>query len=413
MQKNQNHKISHVTYIINTEKEKFKNKVISANAKFIKGRKKGNLNKKEEENEINPYSNASIKLKNIYRILSSKKMDGSIIKMILYSIIIFILVLGTGMLNIIIYYQLKNSTYSFFTLIRKSDNLYQNLLFEISIVKEMLIINYSYYNNLLTGDKELYYQSLTRMIFQYYSDNAFIISNITNNFNILSKEDEESIILVYSAYPELNAALYHISQLKMKEIYHYDEDIYYFLRNGMSNLLLTSQNQMWTLTEKLEEKINYGHKTIIICCISIFLVYCICIFILIYFYNNITKNKQNYLNILKEIDINLIISSLQKCERLNQKLQEKKENKEIKKGKINFEYSSEDYSEKENENSVFLIDKNNKIDKISLVKNDKKENKKNSKKIYVIYFISVYFTFCFFYLANSDICLLLSKNDPL
>ena len=133
MQKNQNYKISHVTYIINTEKEKFKNKVISANAKFIKGRKKGNLNKKEEENEINPYSNASIKLKNIYRILSSKKMDGSIIKMILYSIIIFILVLGTGMLNIIIYYQLKNSTYSFFTLIRKSDNLYQNLLFEIII----------------------------------------------------------------------------------------------------------------------------------------------------------------------------------------------------------------------------------------------------------------------------------------
>ena len=54
------------------------------------------------------------------------------------------------MLNIIIYYLLKNSTYSFFNLIRKSDNLYQNLLFEISIVKEMSIINYSYYFDIVS-----------------------------------------------------------------------------------------------------------------------------------------------------------------------------------------------------------------------------------------------------------------------
>ena len=41
----------------------------------------------------------------------------------------------------------------------------------------------------------------------------------------------------------------------MEEIYQYNQDVYYFLKNGMSNLLISSERQMWTLTEKIEEKI--------------------------------------------------------------------------------------------------------------------------------------------------------------
>ena len=409
IQKNHNYKISQVTSVINGEKEKHKNisSKYLANTKFMKGRKKGNTNKKEEDNEVNTYNNTSMKLKEIFRTLSSKKLEKPIMQMFFSSIIIFILIIGTGILNTLIYSYLKNSIYTIFLLIQKSDNLYQNLLFEISLIKEMLITNSSYYNNTLNANKVLYYQGLSKKIYQYYRDNSFIISNLTNHFNILSKEDEESItqkqidlyiidplnsfrfnfqykkytILIYSAYRELNSALYHISQLKMEEIYNYDDDVFYFLKNGMSNLLISSERQMWTLTEKLKEKIKSGHNIIIICCISIFFVYCLCIFIFSYFYKRIILKRDNYLSILNEIDNNLIISSLQKCEQFFQKIQERKLNNDNR--KISFDSSSANNSEIDNDNSSFIIEKKNKDESIAKEKINKNEKNKKSENNYI------------------------------
>ena len=194
LQKGHSHKISHITYLMNTEKEKLKhsNSKFLANAKYLKGKKKGIINKKEE-NEINTFSMTSLKLKEIYRVLSSKEKESSIIKLLIISIVIFILIIGTSILSILIYLYLKDNIYTFYILIQKSDTLYQNLLLEITIVKEMLIANSSYYNNTLINNKALYYQALSQMLYHYFLDNTFIISNLTNNFNVLSKKDEESI----------------------------------------------------------------------------------------------------------------------------------------------------------------------------------------------------------------------------
>ena len=428
LQKGQNHKISHVTYVMNQEKEKLKhsNSIYIATAKYMKGRKKGVINKKEE-NETNPYSITSMKLKEIYRTLQSKHKEKSIIKMFLYSIIIFVLVVGMGIMNILIYNYLKGSIYSFFILIQKSDNLYQNLLFEISLVKEMLILNSSYYNNTLNKDKNIYYQSLSRIIYNYYFENAFILSNLTNNFNILNKEDEESIIqkqielyildplnstkfnyqyksykiLVYSAYRELNSALYHISELKMEEIYQYNDDVYYFLKNGMSNLLISSEQQMLTISRKFNEKIKVGQNIIIFCCAGIFIIYCFCVFIFSFFYNKVTAKKQTYLSIFNEFDNNLIISFIQKCEKFFQKLQERKNDKELKDEKISFESSSANYSEIENDTASFLHDKKIKDEKILQSINNKKEQKKKIKKSYL--FQVILFLVLFAWQVGSNI----------
>ena len=415
LQKNQNYKISHVAYLMNAEKEKVKhsNSRFIINAKLMKGRKKGNSIKKDEENEINPHNMTSMKLKEIYRALSSKKMEKSIFKMHLFSVIIFLLMIATGVFNIVIYYYLKNSIYSIFILIEKSDNLYQNLLFEITLVKELLILNNPLYTNTLNNNKTLYYQQLSGMIYQYYRDNAFIISNVTNNFNILSKEDEENItrkqvdmymidplkttqfnyqiknysILLYSAYRELNSALYHISQLKMEEAHHYHDDVYFFLKNGKSNLLINSERQMWALNEKMSEKIKSGHNILIICIIAIFLFYCLYYFIFSYFYKKISLKRKNYLSVLIELDKNLIISSLDKCEKFLKKLQEKKESNDLNKRKISANSSSIYNSEVENDNYGFSIENKNKDEKILQNKIDKKEEKVKSKKRYIYQFI--------------------------
>ena len=345
--------MSHVTYLINIEKEKVRNSSAKflVNAKLMKGRKKGSINKKEEEeNEINSYNPNSIKLKEIYRELSSKKLEKSIFRMLLFSFIIFILIIGTGMLNIIIYLNLKEHISSFFNLIEKSDKLYQNILFVISLVKELLIASFPIYTNTLINNKPLYYKSITKRIQNYYIDNTYILSNLTNDFNILSKEDEETItkkqvdihvinpiqitksgyvtkkytVFIYSAYRELNCALYHISQLSIDEIHHYNNDVFYFLKNGKSDLLVSSERQMYMLNGLMEEKIKSGHKTIIICCIAIIFVYGLCMFLFSYLYKKITIKRNNYLLILKDLEHNLIISCLQKCEKFSKKLEEKR-----------------------------------------------------------------------------------------
>ena len=414
MQKGQRHKISHVTYVLNQERERLRhsNSRYITTAKYTKGRKKGIINKKEE-NEFNHYSITSMKLKEIYRSLQSEHKDKSIIKMFLYSIIIFFLVVGGCIMDLIIFNYLKGRIISFFVIVQKSDNLYRNIIFEISLVKEMLIANNSYYNNTLSKDKNIYYHSLSRMIYNYYFENAFILSNITNNFYILNSEDGERIsnkyvelyaldpfkstkfnyqyksykVLTYSAYRELNSALYHISELKMDEIYYYNDDVYYFLKNGMSNLLISSQIQFLTLTEEFSENIKRWNNVIIICCVVIFVIYCLCVFIFSYFYNKIKEKKQSYLSIFNEFDNIAIISFIQKCENFFQKLQERKNNKELEYEKKSLESSSTNISEIENDTVSFLLNSKNKEKKIIEPINNKKEQKLKIENTYLFQII--------------------------
>ena len=419
LQKGQNHKISQVTFVMNAEKERLKhsNSRYISSTKYFKGKKKGNINKKEED-ELNTYSITSNKIKEIYRALLSKNSEKSVLNLFLYSIIIFILILGTGIMNVFIFSYLKNEIYSFFFLIQKTDNFYQNLLFEITLVKELLIINSSYYNNTLNKNKTMYYHQISRMIYHYFSENTFILSDISNNLNILNPEDELSItqkqvelyildplksfdkyqyksyrILVYSAYRELNSALYHISQLTMEEIYQYQDDVYYFLKNGMSNLLISSEDQMWTLTEKFKEKIKYGHRIIIICCVAILVVYIICFLIFFHFNKFVVKKKQNYLSIFKELDDDLIVESLQKCEKFIKQMLTKKNNKELNEVKKLSDSSYLNDSEKENDNFSLLIEKRNKGNDIIKSKNNKNENKKKSRYNHIFQIILFFLLF--------------------
>ena len=410
LQKDPKYKISHVTYVINKEKEKLKNNNnrFIPSAKFMKGKKRGDGIKKEE-NEINIYSNTTLKLKEIYRALASTKKEDVIIKLTIVSIIIFLFVVGTGIMNTLIFLNIKKNIYTFYILIKNSDNLYQNLLFEIIIVKEMVLASNPYYENPLNiSNTFLYYYLMSNMINNYYMENAYILSNLTNNFNILDPKDEESItkktvelytinpiksefgyyqykkynLLVYSAYRELNGALYHIAHLPLNDIFQYQDDVYYFFKNGMSNLLISCERQMWTLTEKFFDNVNSGHIKIIICIVVAFGVYFLCCVVFIYFYKKVNIKKNKYLSIFNELDSNLIVSSLRKCEKFYQQLEESKVEKEkqIKKKEALLNSSSDICSENENNNDSIKFSLNNKNEQskaINLLKSGKEFKNKN------------------------------------
>ena len=246
---------------MNIEKEKLKhsNSKFLSNAKFLKGKKKGAINKKEE-NEVNTFSMTSLKLKEIYSVLSSKGKDSSIIKMFIYSIIIFLLIIGTSILNILIYLYFKDNIHTFYILIEKSENLYQNLLLEITIVKEMLIAKSSYYNNTIINNKALYYQALSKMLYHYFSENTFIISNLTNNFNVLNKQDEETGIkmpLYKNMFSSNNNDIYYYAVNKM-----YSSQIKEYMKHRINWVFVSSNNLDKNITINFSwryysNKINY------------------------------------------------------------------------------------------------------------------------------------------------------------
>ena len=186
---------------------------------------------------------------------------------------------------------------------------------------------------------------------------------------------------------------YYIVLIVKNEIYYYNDHVYYFLKNGMSNLLISSENQMWTLTEKFQLKIKEGHHILIICCCAVFFVYLICSIVFILFYRKLDRKKNQYLSVLKQIDNDMILLSLSKCEKFYQKLQEGKNNKNGKNGnnnnkKILFDSSSENNSDFDNDINIIPL-KRNDNDKSLKAKNDKNDKNKISHNIN-IYFIILF-----------------------
>ena len=119
----------------------------------------------------------------------------------------------------------------------------------------------------------------------------------------------------------MNSALYHISQLKKEEIYTYEDNIYFFIKNGMSNLLMCSEEQMQILTNDFYSVVHKGHIEVIICLVVLIVVYAGCFFIFKHYHEKVEERKQSYLSVFYEIGGQFIILSLTKCEKFSQKLQ--------------------------------------------------------------------------------------------
>ena len=439
--KDQQYKISQVVKQINAEKEKLSkmNAKYLANPKLAKEKKRGNINKKNVNNvdEFNSYNEQTIKLKEIQKALNSKEKQTSIVNLCIFSFIILILIIGSSVMSILINYYLKDKTYLFYSLIKNSIDLFKNILMEISFVRELIIIDTPFYKNYYNLNKTQYFNNFSKECYEYYLDSSFIISNLTKNINLLDEKQKKFlldntidcyiielnetkpniteryrpkkyIIPIFNAYRELNAALYHISQMKSEEIYTYNEDIYFFIKNGMSNLIIYAEKQIETLTNEFGTIVKKGNIIIIICIIALFLVYVVCFLIFNHFYEKVEERKRSYLSVFYEIGEQFIISSLAKCEKFSQKLQLQEDNIGTQADKFSADSSSIDDSYLDIDIQASSIIKQNKENKINSNKNDK--NGKNIALLrtkifgFIIFFILLlcqYASYIYYYFRLS------------
>ena len=347
-------KISKVTYQLNKEREKLSkmNSKFIANPKMAKEKKKGASTSSKQimdDEELEAYSKKKIKLKEIQKALASKEKQASIINLCIFSFIIFFIVILSAVASILLNSYFSDQISIYYNLIEKSVTLYRNLIFEINFVREMILLNHPYYINIYDSDIVEYYRNYSETCYQYYVETAFVLSNLSTTLNSLTEEtrkktvDKEGTLVlidplktdmvngtyntkdynlkIYSAFHELNAALYHVSQMGVEEIITYDDNVYYFTMNSMNTMLSLSEEQIDVFTEEFYNEISKVHKLIIICIVAVIIIYGINFFIFIYFYQKVEERKQSYLSVFYEIGSSFIVTSLAKCEKFSQRIQ--------------------------------------------------------------------------------------------
>ena len=430
-------KISKVVDQLNKEKEKLSkmNSKFIANPKLAKEKKRANLSSKQimDDDELDAYSKKKIKLKEIQKALASKEKQSSIVNLCIFSFIVFILVIGSSITSILINNYLKEQITKFYNLIEKSVTLYRNLIFEINFVREMILLAHPLYNNIYDKNVSEYYANFSQACYDYYLETSFVLSNLSTTINTLSKENRDKIIgvkgeleiidplktengnyytkpyelLIYSAFHELNAALYHVSQMNMNEINSYEDNVYYFTRNSMNYMMVISEQQIDNFTDEFYNEIKNVHRILIICMCIMVIVYAINYFIFIHFYQKVEERKQSYLSVFYEIGSSFIVTSLAKCEKFSQKIQLQDDMMGAGGEKISIDTSTED---SEMENDIGSISSLGKIKEKKISSAGKARNiKKNSNlamKIggFVVIFILLVvqiFSYYYYYIRIS------------
>ena len=344
-------KVSKVENCLEKERQKVsKMSTFITNPKAAKEKKKGaNASAKQvmDNEELEAFSKKKIKLKEIQKALASKEKQSSIINLCIFSFIIFFVVILSSVASILMNSYFEDQIGIYYNLIEKSVTLYRNLIFEIYFVREMILLNHPYYQNIYDNNRTEYYANFSETCYEYYIETAFVLSNLSTTLNSLSEDAKEktanvegTLVLIdplktsngtyytkqynlkiYSAFHELNAALYHVSQMAVDDIITYDDNVYYFTMNSMNTMLMLSEGQIDIFTDEFYNEISKVHKIIIICICVAIIIYGTNYFVFIHFYQQVEERKQSYLSVFYEIGNSFIVSSLAKCERFSQRIQ--------------------------------------------------------------------------------------------
>ena len=423
-------KISQVTHSLNKEKEKLSklNSKLLTNPKLSKEKKRANVSTKQimGDEELDAYSKKKIKLKEIQKALASKEKQSSIVNLCIFSFVVFILVIGSSITSILINIYLKEQITIYYNLIEKSVTLYRNLIFEINFVREMILLAHPIYNNIYDYNKTEYYLNFSQACYDYYIETSFVLSNLSTTINTLSQENKEKIVgvkgeleiidplrtnngdyytksyelLIYSAFHELNAALYHVSQMKIEEINSYEDNVYYFMRNSMNYMMVISEQQIDNFTDEFYNEIKNVHFVLIICISVMVIVYAFNFFIFVHFYQKVEERKQSYLSVFYEIGSGFIVTSLAKCEKFSQKIQLQDDMMGAGE-RISIDSSSEESDMENDIGSVSSLGKikDNKISKAGKARNVKKNSNTKMKVggFIVIFILLVVQVFSYYY----------------
>ena len=363
--------------------------------------KNNNNKKKEDDDERIFYDEKQILLKQIKQALNNKETHSSIIKLCLASFVIFLMISASAILCLIAFLNGKNGCSKSYNILSKSILFHKNILVTVFYIRELLIIKRDEYINTYIPNKEEYFKNISNTCYEYFVDSIYLLSNLSTSVETLSKKNKERLqnkeisldiidfehstsqdikiktykLTVFSAYDELIASLYHISQINIEKINSFCDNVYYYMRNCLNSIETESNELIQNFLDEFFKTTKSKKQFIFICMGATFLLYIICYFIFVYFYELVELKKESYLSVFYEIGNLFIFNSLMKCEKFSQKLQI--ENDGVHQEKVSFEDSEEYFSQ----SSEKLITNSSSPEKKTNNNNQMKNQIKNTEKL--------------------------------
>ena len=411
-------KISQMTSQMRMHKEIIgkSNSIYIANPKLANKEKKKNfinsLKKSDiSESEINSLNEKKLKLE-IEKALTSKENQSSTTNLYFFSFIIFIVIIGSSLLNVLYNILMKENIIIYYYFVEKSIFLYQDILHEIFFVREMISLSDIDYINIYQNDKNLDYLNISSKCEQLYLETSSILSNLSTSINRLNQKQKNNILnkkgnlvmidkihstnsftnfrnyelLAYSAFHEINAALYHISQMNIENVNEYDENIFYFLRNSLNFGIKMVRDQIDFIMEEFYNEIKREKYYLFACVVASIIIYILCYLCFIYFYSKVENKKKNYLSIVDDIGKEYILDSLEKCEKFTQKVYLKDETKDD--ASINSTIKDkEDSIKKKDLSSKNILKSIKEINKTNSSKRKREKIKIHSNQIIIVFII--------------------------
>ena len=429
------------TIMTNTKKMESNDLEKDERFSFIKSFKNKNKKNTKETNNIKNIENKNISQANnineekifkkkIHEALNKHKDEPPIIKLKIFNILSYFLLIICGIIILSI-----NSSY--FSRINKSLVLFKSIFFirycsQISLyyLREMTLLNFvvgdskdRQYYNIPAQDKEEYKKLIREHIMELFIENQSFMKKIYSSSLSYSKDstqilsefqlgirmsDNPIIVIEYdilSALVLYNSAFYSLASSTSSINQNH---------TGLANYIYNNLNECGigfeTLIEIFQNELQTCLKSIILIVIIaavIILIFDIIIFFLImkYFISSITT-RGNYMKVFYGINENILKNLIDNCENLMNKLKSSEEQRFYEEGILN--ESNEDKNNLEENNKKQNFSQNNNLN-YDIEKKDKAKASSIAIIFIIIYDIFILISYIYF-LFNGSYLIMLIKN---
>ena len=294
----------------------------------------------KEENEKEFQQKKEMLLQQIQKSLLQEDSQTSITNLRIISFIIFLSIIGYGIIFLFILKKNFNLYKDKYLYIKFSYQIYRGILHSVSLVREYVIVSFEEYTNMFST-KEQYRKTLIDSLTNLYIRMSDYIDQLTKKSSQLSEENYQTVFgtilptyiinydfsvnifnLTYiSTVSKAVTSLFEITQLSEDQIMPLNKDIYFFITNTFNGILSDTRIAEKTYTAQLNLIIKEKKKLLLILFIVISIINLSTYLIINKAFMNVEARKNSYLEVFYEIKGNLIISSLTKCENFVKRLQ--------------------------------------------------------------------------------------------
>ena len=346
------------------------------------------INKEEEIKKENLFQQ-------ITDSLLKEEVPSCIIKLKIISFIIFVIIISYGILFLLLIGNLFHRLDKKYNNIKQTFEIHIASVHGLKIIRELVLLSFPEYNNFYT-DKENYKQNYTERLENLYLTANSFFSELSTKSTLSKKNYDiifESILTTFyiniddsvgnydlkfiTIMAKIFTSLFTISKLPEEKIIPLNVNIFFYIKNTLNGVLTNIELIQDIFIDELNKVIKNRKKIFIITYVFSSAILLSTFYIIYNIFMEVQATKNSYLEVFFDIQGNIILNYLNKCEIFSKKIQSLNENELL--------------MNEDSEESKFNKEKYKEA--LKPIKNEKQEfeDNLNQQKSYLITIINIIF----------------------